>query len=99
MEADSGTPLTELKIDGGISSNKFVVQFLADLLERKVTNIEIADVSAMGAAYLAGLNAGIYKNIDQLKTFNQDSTSTLAGSDAGKVKGYYKGWKKVIQKK
>ena len=97
MEADSGTPLTELKIDGGITSNKFVVQFLTDLLERKVTNIEIADVSALGAGYLAGLNVGVYQSIDQLKTFHQDSTSTLAGADAEKVKGYYEGWKRVIR--
>lgn len=97
MEADSGTPLSELKIDGGITSNKFVVQFLADLLERKVTNIKIADVSALGAGYLAGLDAGVYKNIDQLRTFNQDSTSTSAGADVEKVKGHYEGWKKMIQ--
>jgi len=96
MEADSGTPLTELKIDGGITSNKFVVQFLADLLERKVTNIEIADVSALGAGYLAGLKVGVYQSIDHLKTFQQDETSTSAGADAEKVMKYYEGWKKVI---
>jgi len=96
MEADSGTPLTELKIDGGITSNKFVVQFLADLLERKVTNIDISDVSALGAGYLAGLNAGVYLSIDQLKTLNQDFTSTFAGADLERVKVYYQGWKKVI---
>jgi glycerol kinase len=98
MEADSGTQLTELKIDGGITSNKFVVQFLADLLERKVTNIEISDVSALGACYLAGLNAKIYQNIDQLKTFNQSSTSTLAEADLTKVKVFYEEWKNAIQK-
>ncbi|MEP4531652.1 MAG: glycerol kinase GlpK [Cyclobacteriaceae bacterium] len=96
MEADSGTPLSELKIDGGITSNKFVVQFLADLLDRKVTNIETSDVSALGAGYLAGLNAGVYESIGQLKTLNQTSTSTLAGSDADEVKVYYEGWKKAI---
>lgn len=96
MEADSGTPLTELNIDGGISSNSFVVQFLADLLERKVSNIEITDVSALGAAYLAGLNAGVYQSIDQLKTFNQAARSTLAGENSKNVQGYYEGWKKLI---
>lgn len=96
MEADSGTPLTELKIDGGITTNKFVVQFLADLLDRRVTNIEITDVSALGAGYLAGLNSKIYKSIDQLKTFNQSSTSTLAGADIAKVKVYYEGWKNAL---
>lgn len=99
MEADAGTALTELKIDGGITSNQFVVQFLADLLERKVTNIAIADVSALGAAYLAGLNAKVYKNLDQLKAFNQGATSTLAGENSAKVFQYYKGWQKVIGRK
>jgi glycerol kinase len=98
MEADSGTPLTELKIDGGITSNRFVVQFLADLLDRIVTNIELTDVSALGAGYLAGLNAKIYRDIDHLKTFNQNSTSTLTGADFAKVKVYYEGWKNAIQK-
>jgi glycerol kinase len=97
MEADAGTPLTELKIDGGITSNKFVVQFLADLLERKVTNIEIEDVSALGAGYLAGLNVGIYENIGQLKTLNPASTSTRAGAHVTKVKAWYEGWKKMIR--
>lgn len=96
METDSGTPLTELKIDGGMTSSQFVVQFLADLLDRRVTNIRIADVSALGAGYLAGLQAGVYQSIDQLKTFNQDATSTLAGTNAVKVKEQYEGWKKVI---
>ncbi len=99
MEADSGTPLTELKIDGGITSNNFVVQFLADLLERKVTNIDLTDVSALGAGYLAGLEAGVYKGIDQLKTFNQNSTSTQAGVNSEKVKTDYEGWKKMINSK
>lgn len=98
MEADSGTPLTELKIDGGITTNKFVVQFLADLLDRQVTNIDIADVSALGAAYLAGLNVGVYKSIEQLKTFNQNVASTSAGAGKDNAKAYYQGWKKVIQK-
>lgn len=96
MEADSGTPLTELKIDGGITTNPFVVQFLADLLERKVTHIEIADVSALGAAYLAGLQTGLYPGIRELQTLHQHATSTLAGANAEKVKAYYEGWKQAI---
>lgn len=96
MEADSGTPLSELKIDGGITNNKSLVQFLADLLERKVTTIRMADVSALGAGYLAGLNAGIYSGMDQLKSFNANSTTTQAGPNKENVKAYYKGWQKVI---
>lgn len=96
MEADSETTLKVLKIDGGITSNKFVVQFLADLLEREVTNIAIADVSALGAAYLAGLQSKVYENIAQLRGFNKHSTSTLAGDGIALAKKAYEGWKKVI---
>jgi len=96
MEADSHTPLSELKLDGGITSNKFVIQFLADLLERNVTHIEIADVSALGTAYLAGLHTGVYHSIEELKTFTQDSTSIQAGENSAKVKDYYEGWKKQL---
>jgi glycerol kinase len=96
MEADSATPLTALKIDGGITSNAFVVQFMADLLEREVTHIDIADVSALGAAYLAGLQSKVYKNIDQLRGFRKHSTSTLAGRGTARAKKAYEGWKKAI---
>lgn len=96
MEADSGTPLAGLRIDGGITSNRFVVQFIADILERKVTNIEIVDVSALGAGYLAGLNTGVYKSIDELKNLNQDHTTTQPGSGSEKAMKYYDGWKRVI---
>ena len=61
MEKDSGVLLNELKVDGGITSNNFVMQFLADLLSVKITNIGIEEVSALGAAYMAGLEFGIYK--------------------------------------
>ncbi|MEQ8472868.1 MAG: glycerol kinase GlpK [Marinoscillum sp.] len=98
MEADSGTELSELKVDGGITANKMLVQFLADLLERKVTNIKIADVSAMGAGYLAGLSAGIYSGIDQLKTFNLEATTTESREQTHQVKAYYEGWLKIINK-
>ena len=95
MEQDSGTALSELKIDGGITNNKSLVQFLADLLERKVTTIRMADVSALGAGYLAGLNAGVYRDLDQLKSFNADTVTTMAGSNVGDVQRYYEGWQKV----
>lgn len=97
METDSGTPLSELKIDGGITNNKFVVQFLADLLERQVTNIDIADVSALGAGYLAGLRSGVYKSLEHLKTLNQSSRSTMARDDNESVMEAYQAWKRYVK--
>ena len=71
MEKDAGIDLKELNTDGGITSNKFVMQFLADLLNKGVASIGIPDVSALGAAYLAGLHTKVYDSIEQLKTLNK----------------------------
>ena len=98
MEQDAGTPLAELKVDGGITNNKMLVQFLSDLLERKVTKIGTADVSAMGAAYLAGLSSGVYQSLDQLKTFNLDASTTEPGEGKALVKKWYKGWQEALAK-
>lgn len=95
MEADSGSQLTELKIDGGITSNKFVDQFLADLLQRKVTSIEMADVSALGAAYLAGLQQKIFRDIDHLELLNVNR-KVFEPSDDNNIKLWYEGWKNAI---
>ena len=95
MEEDVNLELQQLMTDGGITSNKFVLQFLADLLERSVVNIGMADVSALGAAYLAGLKAGVYKDLQQLETFNSDKTLVRPGKNE-KVKTWYAGWQKAI---
>lgn len=96
MEEDSGVQLKELQVDGGITSNKFILQFLADLLGRPVVNIGIADVSALGAAYLAGLTAGVYKDLDQLSSFHRQKTIYSPGKNRERVEAAYAGWKKAI---
>lgn len=95
MEADTKIPLQQLMIDGGISSNKFIVQFLADLLNKPVVNIGIADVSALGAAYLAGLQQKIFNDLDHLQQLQTDNKITRP-SNNDKVMQWYKGWQKVI---
>ncbi len=97
MEQDAGLPLRQLMIDGGITSNRFIVQFLADLLCKPVVNIGLPDVSALGAAYLAGLKLGIFRDLDHLKTLNQNYSIVQPGTEQEKVAGYYEGWKKVVE--
>jgi len=96
MEADTKIQLRQLMIDGGISSNQFIVQFLTNLLEKPVVNIGIPDVSALGAAYLAGLQQKIYKDLEHLSQLNRDKR-ILQPIDDGKVKVWYKGWKEAIR--
>lgn len=95
MEQDAALALKELNTDGGITSNTFIMQFLTDLLGISVSKIGIADVSALGAAYLAGLKAGVYKDLEQLKSFNSDKT-TYTTQNREPVERAYEGWKNVL---
>lgn len=97
MEKDTKILLQQVMIDGGISSNKFIVQFLTDLLDKPVVNIGIADVSALGAAYMAGLKAGIYKSLEYLSQLNADKKFAYPSGD-NKIKKYYSEWKTILRK-
>ncbi|QMW06158.1 FGGY family carbohydrate kinase [Spirosoma foliorum] len=96
MEQDTGISLEELMVNGGISANKFVLQFLADLLGKSVVNKGMPDVSAQGAAYLAGLKAGIYKDLAYLSSINLTKEEVNPGAGQEKVAIDYAGWQAVI---
>ncbi len=95
MESDANLTLGKLMVDGGASSNGFIMQFLTDLLNRTVETISFPDVSALGAAYLAGLKAGVYRDIDYLKTLNTERHSYQPQLN-DKMDHWYHGWKAAI---
>lgn len=97
MEEDSGVRLQELKVDGGITANEFVMRFLADLLKTNVVNIGVQDVSALGAAYLAGLQRGLFKDIRQIEQIRRAERKYAPGPDAEKAQSLYEGWKRAVQ--
>ena len=97
MEKDAAVSLKELNADGGITGNNFVIQFLTDLLNKNVSTIGMPDVSALGAAYLAGLQAGVYESIDALRNLNADKKMYSPAADTTKVNEYYNGWCKAIK--
>ncbi len=66
MEADSGIPITTLKVDGGASANNLLMQFQADIIGETVTRPACVETTAMGAAYLAGLAVGYYKSTEEI---------------------------------
>jgi glycerol kinase len=98
MEQDSGIKLNELKVDGGISANHFVMQYLANLLETNVVNIGLEEVSALGAACLAGLGQKIYYDIAQLKNLTTDKKMFSPNKDMKNVHASYEGWKKAVKR-
>ena len=67
MEQDSGIPLRGLKVDGGACANNFLMQFQADLLNTRVERPRCIETTAMGAAYLAGLAVGYWKNKEDVR--------------------------------
>lgn len=98
MEEDTGICLKELMVNGGITSNKFVLQFLADLLNKKVVNMGMPDVSALGAAYLAGLKAGVFEDIEHLTNLNNNKSShnpSLAHTEF--VKNCHESWLSAVR--
>lgn len=96
MEEDTGIELQELMVNGGITANGFVLQFLADLLNKEVANRGMPDVSALGAAYLAGLQCGVYRDLDQLSSLNSRAATNYPSKDLAAVVRAYVGWKAAI---
>jgi glycerol kinase len=66
MQADAGTRLAELRVDGGAARNDLLMQFQSDLIGRAVVRPQITETTALGAAYLAGLSVGFWKSGDEI---------------------------------
>jgi glycerol kinase len=66
MGADGGTKLRALRVDGGMARNDWVMQFLADILDLPVERPMVTETTALGAAYLAGLQAGLFKTVEDI---------------------------------
>jgi glycerol kinase len=98
MEADAGLSLQQIMVDGGITTNRFIIQFLSDLLEKRVITIGMPDVSALGAAYMAGLKTGVYNGLSHLQQLNSDRNITVPAG-IGNARKSYEGWKRVISGK
>ena len=96
MEQDAAIELQNFNVDGGISANRFVVQSMADLLGKKVTTIGNPDVSALGAALLAGLKTGVFDNLQAIADLPVAQKSFLPDADANQIKKSYAVWKQLI---
>ena len=66
MEADAGTPISELRVDGGATANTILMQFQADIMKCKVIRPQVTEVTALGAAYLAGLATGFWNDVEEI---------------------------------
>ena len=97
LEEDSGIHLKELKVDGGASANNFLMQFQADIIHTKVYRPECIETTALGAAYLAGLATGYYKNKEEIRENWQLGRDFEPSMESGKREELLRGWKRAIK--
>jgi glycerol kinase len=96
MEADSGVKLTTLRVDGGMVFNELLMQFQADILNVPVVRPKVAETTALGAAYAAGLAVGFWKDYDELRANWGRDKVWIPKMDAKMRKGLYSSWKKAV---
>jgi glycerol kinase len=98
MEADSGVRLEVLKVDGGVTANDLAMQLQADILGVPVSRPVVAETTALGAAYAAGLATKFWSTIDELRAnWNESKRWTPSWTDKQRAAGYA-GWKKAVQR-
>ena len=98
MEKDTALSITELNVDGGASRDTFLMQFQADLLDKKVVRPELCETTALGAADLAGLTVGFWKDYDEIKLLRKNITVYSSHMPADCRTKYLKGWHKAVSK-
>jgi glycerol kinase len=98
MNADSGVALTELKVDGGMVQNELLMQFQADLLDVPVVRPKVAETTALGAAYAAGLAVGYWDGLDDLRANWAEDKRWEPALDATERERIYRNWKKAVTK-
>lgn len=96
MEADSGIPLRDLKVDGGASANNFIMQFQADITGSPVKRPACVETTALGAAYLAGLTVGYWKDQEDIRKNWQIDRCFEPQMEEKERADKVKGWKKAV---
>ena len=96
MEADSGISIKELRVDGGATANNLLMQFQSDILNCKVVRPVVTETTALGAAYLAGLAVGYWKNMEEIQQqwlMEKTFTSSMKNEERNALS---EGWKKAV---
>jgi len=98
IEADSGVTLSELRVDGGAAANDLLLQIQADLLGREVVRPAVLETTALGAAYLAGLATGFWKNAAEVTRNWREDRRFSPQMPADRRDEMYAGWKTAVER-
>ncbi len=96
MERDTGVALTELRVDGGASRDAFLMQFQADILSKSVRRPMIRETTALGAAYLAGLAVGVWKDTEEIRALWSCDKTFFPDMDDSSRERLLSGWHKAV---
>jgi glycerol kinase len=98
MERDSGRSLGTLKVDGGAAANDLLMQFQSDVLGVEIARPELVESTALGAAFLAGLGTGVWKDQDQIRKTWREQARFKPAANRGWVKEHLARWDAAVQK-
>lgn len=96
MAADAGRGIESIRADGGLVANGFMCQFLADMVDAQIDVPKVHEATAWGAAALAGLQVGVFQDLDEIAAFWQCDVSYKPNMDAGMRGALYAGWKDAV---
>jgi glycerol kinase len=96
MKQDSGIDIPKLKVDGGAAKNDYLMQFQADILDTEIDRAANLETTALGAAFLAGLATGFWKNLDEVKQINHPGKQFKPAISAERREKLYRGWGKAV---
>jgi glycerol kinase len=96
--ADAGVPLAELKVDGGMVANDLLMQIQADILGVPVIRPVVAETTALGAAYAAGLAVGFWRDLDELRSHWREDRRWERATEPAEAERLFRNWKKAVTK-
>lgn len=98
MEKDAGVALPMLKVDGGASVNRFLMQFQSDILQKPIDRPAMVETTALGAAFLAGLTAGVWSDIEEISSLRQSDAIFRPQMDKTRVDELCRGWSRAVER-
>lgn len=98
MSGDAGMPLSALKADGGATGNEFLMQFQSDLLGVSLDRPEVMESTALGAALLAGLGAGVYGSLEEIKAIDARAKRFEPHMETSRRAALYAGWRQAVKR-
>lgn len=98
MVENANIPFLEMRVDGGPTRNNFLMHFQSDMLKKEVVRSNIEEISALGAAFMAGLAVGLWKDLDEINALRKVDKIFIPGMSSEEIERLYDGWKLAVKR-